>query len=173
MGYTGGTTSDPTYHNLGDHTETVQLDYDPQVVLYEELVRVFFASHSPRYASSSRQYMSAIFFHNADQERVAREVKAQEETRTGAVLQTEILPASQFYLAEDYHQKYALQGDRLLMHDFRGMYADITGIVDSTAATRVNAYLYGLGSLEQLRRELDSLGLSAEGKTYLLERLGG
>jgi peptide-methionine (S)-S-oxide reductase len=174
VGYTGGTTRNPTYHDLGDHTETVQLDYDPQVVSYEELVKVFFASHTPTCAAtSSRQYMSAIFFHTADQERVARQVKAQEEERTGAALQTEILPASDFYLAEDYHQKYALQNDSILMYDFRRMYPDLTDIVNSTAATRVNAYLYRCGSLEQLRAELDDLGLSAAGRAYLLELLGG
>lgn len=171
VGYTGGSTEGPTYHNLGDHSETVQLDFDPSVITYEELLEVFFASHDSAYCGSSRQYMSAIFFHAEDQERAAQEAKAKETQRLGKTVQTQILPASTFYLAEDYHQKYALQSDSVVMGDFRRMYADIIDIVDSTAATRANAYLYGCGTLEQLRRELDSLGLSEEGKRRLVSRL--
>jgi peptide-methionine (S)-S-oxide reductase len=173
VGYTGGSTRNPTYHDLGDHSETVQLDFDSSVVTFEQLVEVFFASHNAWYGSADRQYMSAIFFHSAGQEQVARQVKAQEEDRAGTALQTEIVPASQFYLAEDYHQKYALQSDSILMYDFRRMYPNLTDIVNSTAAARVNAYLYRCGSLEQLRAELDDLGLSAAGRAHMLEFLGG
>jgi peptide-methionine (S)-S-oxide reductase len=169
VGYTGGSTRNPTYHDMGDHSETVQLDFDPSGVTFEQLVEVFFASHNAWYGSADRQYMSAIFFHDADQERVARAVKARFEQRTGRTLKTEIIAASTFYLAEDYHQKYALQSDSALLAEFRVMYPDLWDMVDSTAATRVNAYLYGYGSTEQLSAELDGLGLSAEGSAHLLE----
>jgi peptide-methionine (S)-S-oxide reductase len=172
VGYTGGSTKNPTYHHLGDHTETVQVDFDPSVVTFEQLVEVFFASHNAWYGSADRQYMSAIFFHDADQGRVARAVKARVEQRTGRTLKTEIIAASTFYLGEEYHQKYALQGDKALLAEFRGMYPDLRDMVDSTAATRVNAYLYGYGSAEQLSAELDGLGLSAAGRSHLLE-MGG
>jgi peptide-methionine (S)-S-oxide reductase len=172
VGYTGGTKQDPTYYNLGDHTETVQLDYDPSRVSYEELVEIFFASHDATYPSYKVQYMSAIFYHDAEQERVAREVKVRVEQRTGRTLHTEILAASRFYLAEDYHQKYALQGDGQLLGEFRRIYPDLWAMVDSTAATRVNAYLYGYGSAEQLQAEVGSLGLSAEGQARLLKVAG-
>jgi peptide-methionine (S)-S-oxide reductase len=168
VGYTGGTTADPTYHDLGDHSETVQLDYDPNVITYEELLDVFFASHDSTQAGVRCQYRSAIFFHTAEQERLAQEVKAKEEAGLGATVQTEILPASTFYLAEDYHQKYALQADGAMMAEFRSMYPEFLDIVDSTAATRANAYLYGDGDIEQLQRELDSLGLSKESQDRLL-----
>jgi peptide-methionine (S)-S-oxide reductase len=172
VGYTGGTKEDPTYYSLGDHTETVQLDYDPSRLTYEELVEVFFASHDASYRSYKVQYMSAIFFNDPEQERIAREVKARVEKRTGQTLYTKILPASTFYLAEDYHQKYGLQGNRELFGEFSLMYPDIWDMVDSTAATRVNAYLYGYGSADQLQTELDGLGLSADGKARLLKVAG-
>lgn len=171
MGYTGGTTLNPTYHQLGDHSETVQVDFDPLVISYAELLETFFASHDASRSSSSRQYMSAIFFHDTEQERTAREAAALEAAALGAAVQTEILPASTFYPAEDYHQKYALQGDAAIMAEFRRMYPDFQDIVDSTAATRVNAYLYGCGTLEQLQRELDGLGLSEEAAARLARRL--
>jgi methionine-S-sulfoxide reductase len=170
VGYTGGSTERPTYHNLGDHTETVQLDFDPDVISYEELLEFFFASHDSSYGGSSCQYKSAIFFHDPEQERTAQEAKTKEEERLGKTVQTEILPASTFYLAEDYHQKYALQNDRVVMEEFHRMYPDFMDIVNSTAAARANAYLQGYGALEQLRRELDSIGLSEEGKRRLLSR---
>ncbi len=167
MGYTGGSTRNPTYHNLGDHTETVQFDFDPGKVSYDELVARFFAVHDATRSSSKRQYMSAIFVHDAEQERIARSVMAGLQEKSEGAIRTLIIPLSEFYLAEDYHQKYALQGDRLLSREFRAMYPDIWDLVDSAAATRVNAYLYGCGSVDQLHADLDSLGLSETGKAHL------
>jgi methionine-S-sulfoxide reductase len=166
VGYTGGSTKDPTYYNLADHTETVQLDYDPAKVDYEELVESFFGAHDATGASSKQQYMSAIFVHDAEQERVARAVMQQVQAQTKRTLKTQILPAGEFYLAEDYHQKYALRGSRFFQA-FQAMYPDFWDIVDSPAATRVNAYVYGFGTEGQLADELDSLGLSAEAKQSL------
>jgi len=168
VGYTGGSTKNPTYHNLGDHTETVQLDFDPSKVTYEALVEKFFAAHDATQSAGRRQYMSAIFVHGADQERIARSVMQRLQGVSKDVIQTQIIPAADFYLAEDYHQKYALQGNGPLLAELRAVYPDFWDLVDSTAATRVNAYLYGDGTPEQLRAELDSLGLSAAGKDRLL-----
>ena len=168
MGYTGGTTPDPTYESLGDHTETVQLDYDPDVIGYEELLAVFFSSHDATCGVSRPQYMSAIFYHDAEQEDLARQAKAQEEARLGLVLQTKLLPATTFYLAEDYHQKYGLRGDGLLMREFQAMYPEFADLVASTAAARVNGYLSGQGTREQLLNEIGDLGLSPEAEDRLL-----
>lgn len=115
--------------------------------------------------------MSAIFYHDPEQERLAKEAVAAEEARLGKTVQTAILPASTFYLAEDYHQKYALQGNSVVMDDYRNIYPEFSDIVDSTSATRTNAYLYGFGSPEQLQRELDSLGLSEKGEKRLRSRV--
>jgi len=132
---------------------------------------VFFASHDACRRGSSRQYMSAIFYHDPAQEKAALVAKAAEEKGQGKTVQTAILPASTFYLAEDYHQKYALQADSGMMAEYRRMYPEFADIVDSTSATRVNAYLYGCGDIEQLRRELDSLGLSEESEKRLVSRV--
>jgi len=168
VGYMGGTTADPTYETLGDHTETVQLDYDPTVISYEELLTAFFGSHDCAVGGIKRQYMSVVFFHDAEQERLAREAKAAMETRLGKTVQTKILPAATFYMAEDYHQKHTLQGYESFMREFRVMYSEFADIVGSTAAARVNGYLHGYGTEGQLRRELDSLGISEEAKNRLL-----
>lgn len=171
VGYTGGTISDPVYHALGDHSEAVELDYDPAVITYQELLATFFAGHDATRPAVSRQYMSAVFYHDGEQQRLAVEAKTALERKLGETVHTEIVPASTFYLAEDYHQKYGLQGDPLVMDEYRRMYPDFWDIVDSTSATRANAYLYGYGTAERLRSELDSLGLSKEAEGRLLSRV--
>jgi len=169
VGYTGGTTEDPTYHNLGDHTETVQVDYDPTRVSYAELLDVFWSSHNPTVGAWSRQYASIVFYHDEEQRRLAVETKEREAARLGAPVQTEIVPAAEFYLAEGYHQKYRLQQSRALVEEFRRIYPDDGSFIDSTAAARVNGYLGGHGTLEALDAELDDLGLSPEASRKLRE----
>ena len=171
VGYTGGSKADPTYYFLGDHTEAVQVDFDPTVISYADLLTVFFEGHDST-AVAGRQYMSAIFFHDAEQEAQAQQAVALQEKRLGVTVQTRVKPVSTFYLAEDYHQKYYLQGNNTLMWEFWAFYPGWWDIVDSTVATRVNGYLGGYGTKEQLLREIDSYGLSEEGKDRLLSLVG-
>ena len=169
VGYTGGSTANPTYRNLGDHTETVQIDYDPARVSYEELLDVFWANHNPRSPAFSRQYAAIVFYHDEGQKQAALALKAREEAR--GTIWTEILPASEFYLAEDYHQKHRLQNERALAQAFRSIYPDASDWIDSTAAARINGFLGGHGTLEQLEAEIDSYGLSPAGRERLLDVL--
>ncbi len=96
MGYAGGSTKNPTYHNLADHTETVQIDYDPNVIKYDELLSYFFAAHNPFGTALSTQYKSIIFVHDAEQERAAHAAKAALEAETGRAVHTEIVTAWRF-----------------------------------------------------------------------------
>jgi len=168
VGYAGGTLKNPTYHNLGDHTETIQIDYDPTRISYEELLDVFWDSHSPTSRPWSRQYMSIVFYHDEEQKRLAMQTKEREEARRQAVIVTEIVPASQFYLAEDYHQKYRLRQVPEVEQVFSVIYPNDDDFVNSTAAARVNGCLGGNGTLEALETELESLDLSPEAKEKLL-----
>jgi methionine-S-sulfoxide reductase len=169
VGYSGGTKKNPTYHNLGDHTETIQIDYDPAKITYRELLEVFWESHNPREAPWSRQYMKAIFYHNEAQRRVAKESRAKVAAKIGGQVSTQILPATEFYLAEDYHQKHALRrGAPHLAKEYLAMYPRLEDFVNSTAVTRVNGYLVGYGAAAQFKAELDSLGLTPAGREKLL-----
>jgi len=168
VGYAGGTTKDPTYHNLGDHSETIQIDYDPTEISYAELLDVFWDSHNPAYPAHSRQYMSIIFYHDEVQKRLAMETKARQEVRAGSQVFTEIVPYTEFYLAEDYHQKYRLRQVPELMEEFSVMYADKSDFVASTAAARVNGYIGGNGDLATLQEEMAGYGLSAAGREKLM-----
>lgn len=109
VGYAGGSTKDPTYYQIGDHSETVQIDYDPERISYEDLLDVFSASHSPTSRPWSSQYASLVLYHTDRQQRLASKSKERYEARTGRRIFTEIRQYSHFYLAEGYHQKYYLR----------------------------------------------------------------
>jgi peptide-methionine (S)-S-oxide reductase len=117
VGYEGGSTENPTYEqvcakNTG-HAETVEVDYDPKRVSFPQLLKVFWENHDPTTLNRQgpdvgEQYRSAIFFHDAEQEREARASKEELEKsgRYRRPVVTEITPASKFWRAEDYHQQY-------------------------------------------------------------------
>jgi peptide-methionine (S)-S-oxide reductase len=117
VGYMGGSLANPTYDDVctdrTGHAEVVQLDYDPAVVSYEELLRVFFDLHDPTSLNRQgpdygKQYRSVIFFYDADQERAARNMK-DDLDRSGRFprkIATQIAPAPEFWRAEEYHQRY-------------------------------------------------------------------
>ncbi len=112
--------------------------------------------------------MSAVFYHDEKQKELALKTKEQQEAEQNRQIFTEIVPYSEFYVAEVYHQKYALQHDAAIMQEFKAMYPSFDRIVSSTAAARVNGYLAGYGSQETLREEIDSYGLSRSSGTRLL-----
>ena len=87
----------------------------------------------------------------------------------GRQVHTVIEAASTFYPAEDYHQKFRLQQDPVLTAEYDALYPDMKDFMNSTAVGRVNGYLGGYGSSAQLKKEIDSLGLSPEGRKRLLE----
>jgi len=164
VGYAGGTKKNPTYHTLGDHTESIQVDYDPTVISYEKLLDVFWDSHDPSTHSWSIQYMAAIFFHDNEQKKLA--LISMDQVKSGKKkFYTKIFPLTEFYPAENYHQKYRLRSDRDLMRDFNAMYPLQEDFMNSTTAARINGYLYGYGSIKDLKNELPGFGLSpATGK---------
>ncbi len=168
MGYGGGAKKYPTYQNLGDHTETIQIDYDPTVISYENLLDVFWDSHNPVSRSWSRQYMDAIFFQNNEQKRLALLSKDRLKQRHKKIY-TKILLLTEFYPAENYHQKYRLRSNRDLMRDFNTIYPRGEDFMNSTAAARINGYLSGYGSLENLKDELSGFGLSPAAERKLVE----
>jgi methionine-S-sulfoxide reductase len=168
VGYAGGKIENPTYHSLGDHTETIQIDFDPTQISYEKLLDVFWNSHNPAKRPWSQQYKTAVFYHNEEQKEMAMRSRDRVAARIKRKIRTEIIPFSAFYLAEPYHQKYQLQYHGDFMREFRSMYPGTADFVSSTAAARVNGYLGGHGSLAQLQAELDSFGLSPTASEKLL-----
>jgi peptide-methionine (S)-S-oxide reductase len=116
-GYSGGTTRNPTYANVcggqTGHAEVVEVTFDPAQVSFEKLLNMFWACHDPTQLNRQgwdvgTQYRSAIFYHSAEQESQARDslVALQESGRIQGEIATEISKASDFWRAEEYHQRY-------------------------------------------------------------------
>jgi len=172
VGYAGGDKENPTYRSLGNHAETIEIEYDPAQITYEELLEVFWRSHEPATRPYSSQYASIIFYHDQEQKRLAEETLAREAERRGRKLYTEIVPYERFWPAEEYHQKYYLRGEDELLAEYLAIYPDATDFVSSTAVARVNGYVGGHGDRAQLEAEIDVLGLSEAGRERLREIVG-
>jgi peptide-methionine (S)-S-oxide reductase len=111
VGYTGGTSRNPTYGDVCSgqtgHAEAVQVSYDPDKVPLDKILHKFWEMNTPTFQESTRgQYRSAIFFYSKEQEVMAREELAKLEASSKRKIYTQILPASDFYRAEEYHQNY-------------------------------------------------------------------
>ena len=117
VGYMGGVFENPTYQDVctgaTGHAEVVQVEYDPSQVPYEELLAVFWGVHDPTTLNRQgpdigTQYRSAVFFHSEEQKAAAAALKEklQESGQYPNPIVTEITAASQFYQAEEYHQRY-------------------------------------------------------------------
>ena len=117
VGYIGGQLAHPTYEEVctdtTGHAEADQVEYDPNEISYDDLLKVFWSNHDPTSLNRQgpdvgNQYRSAIFFHDEEQKKIAQ--KSKEELEKSGKFQksivTEIVPAPEFYKAEEYHQKY-------------------------------------------------------------------
>lgn len=123
--------------------------------------------------SPDGQYANLVLAHDEEQLSVALERARVFAEEHGEPATTRIELLTQFWPAEDYHQKYNLRNDRTLLGQLRAMYGDNeTALRESTVAMRLNGYLSGAGSAEQLAGEIDSFGLDEGGRAYLLSLVG-
>jgi peptide-methionine (S)-S-oxide reductase len=117
VGYSGGTLANPTYEDVCSsttgHAEAVEVEYDPAVVSYDDLLNVFWQVHDPTTLNRQgpdvgSQYRSVIFYHDDEQKAAAIASKDREQTsgRFRRPIVTQIVPATAFYRAEEYHQRY-------------------------------------------------------------------
>lgn len=125
VGYTGGHTEDPTYEDVCTHTtghaEAVELEFDPQQVTYETLVRQFFRMHDPTQLNRQGpdvgdQYRSAIFCTTGEQKVIAEQICDEIQAKTDGLIVTQIVKAAAFYPAEEYHQKFTERTGRGMCH---------------------------------------------------------
>lgn len=109
VGYAGGKQANPTYKHIKDHTEAVRIVYDPNLLSFEELLEYFVQElgSPPFLPSFSKQYRPAILFHTAEQQKEAKEMLGDwEKKHKNKKIFVDIEPATDFYMAEEYHQKY-------------------------------------------------------------------
>ena len=114
-GYAGGEMPNPSYEAIctgtTGHAEVVQVSFDPEIISFDDLLRVFFTIHDPttlnrQGADVGTQYRSAIFYHSAEQKKTAEQIIAEMATQWTNPIVTEVTPFEKIYIAEDYHQDY-------------------------------------------------------------------
>ena len=115
VGYTGGTLPKPRYEDVKTgrtgHAESLQIEFDPAKISYDEILDYFFRLHDPTTLNQQgndrgTQYRSAIFYHDEKQRQAAERAKAKGQAKWQKPIVTEIVPATEFWTAEDYHQDY-------------------------------------------------------------------
>ncbi|MAX11027.1 MAG: peptide-methionine (S)-S-oxide reductase [Chloroflexi bacterium] len=119
VGYTGGTKIDPTYEevctDLTGHAEVVKVDFDEEIISYNDILNIFFANHNPTQLNRQgpdvgTQYRSSVFYLNSDQKEIAvSKIKSLQPQYNNSIV-TEVVEGSKFYLAEEYHQQYVAKG---------------------------------------------------------------
>ena len=130
-GYAGGKTENPTYHDVCNgntgHAEALEVVFDPAKVSYEKLARLFFETHDPTQVNGQgpdigEQYRSAIFYTNDAQKAVAEKLIAELKGK-GLKVATQVVKASEFWPAEDYHQQYYIKnGKKPYCHSYRKLF---------------------------------------------------
>lgn len=167
VGFSGGTTPDPSYSNIGDHVETVEVTYDPKKVSYRELLDHFWAHHNARAKPIFRQYASAIFCETREEEKAAKAERAalQKKTETDKLL-TAVLPFKAFYPASDHHQKYYLQQDKALFKALQDQHLALNSVL----ATKLNSVAGDDGDRAQLADSLSELGIEPDVQAELFRR---
>lgn len=172
VGYAGGKTLNPVYRQMGDHTETVQIDFDPAIISYEEVLRHFWGNHYPnRDEYKGRQYISLLRFHSVQQKAAIARVKEEMESKLGEKIETEIAPYDQFTLAEERHQKYYLKRYPRILEQMAPYYSNADELCNSTFAARLNGFAKGFGSREKLMAEIAGWSISEESRNELSDIL--
>ncbi|KAL1569746.1 Peptide methionine sulfoxide reductase A5 [Salvia divinorum] len=143
-GYAGGSRLNPEYRSLGDHAESVQVEYDPRITSFRELLDVFWSSHDSRQVFGQgpdvgNQYRSIIFTNGTEESRIAALNKEREQTRSkNSVITTQILQLGVFYPAEPEHQKFELKRNHFLLQLIGNLPEE--ELERSNLATKLNGY---------------------------------
>lgn len=157
---------------MGDHTETAQLDYDPSIITYQELVQQFFSNHNPnRKPYRDREYISIILFYNEEQREIAEEEKKKQEKMAAMPIQTEISPYKGFTLAEDRQQKWHIKRNKTAMEELKRLYPSEEALLNSTLVARMNGLAKGYGSVRDVENEISRWNIDKVDQNRLLKIL--
>lgn len=165
VGYSGGKLefSDKA---IGDHTEVIEISYNPEIISYENLLQIFWNNHEYDYTiKTQRKYMSLILYHTEEQKLIATKSKADEQIkRNPENITTEIAKVAVFYPSEDIQQKYKLQQHKDL---FKSIQLNSKLLQTSYVATKLNGYIVGFGGLKQFLNEVHAFGLTPTQIEYI------
>lgn len=153
---------------MGDHSETLQIDFDPNVIDYNEILEHFWYNHNPRrHGYGGRQYMSILLYSSEEQKEQALRKKEAFEKSEGMLIETEISPLREFWLAEDYHQKYYLKRWASAAEAVMSLDEEHDDFVNATLAARLNGFVKGFGSIAAIKEEVQEWELPEEEKARL------
>lgn len=170
VGYAGGHFDHPTYHDVGDHAEAVEVTFDPRRISYEELLDVFWRSFPTSLPPGPARVRTAVLPRDDAQLAAATASKRRVRRVTGEGVYAEILPGATFWPAERMHQKFNLQRVHSeLVAELAAAWPDVDAFLSSTAAARLNAYVSGFGDDAALADAARELGWDVE---LLRRRLG-
>lgn len=159
VGYSGGSKPSPEYRSLGDHAESVQIEYDPRVISYRQLLEVFWSSHDSRQVFGQgpdvgNQYRSIIFANGTSESRLAALSKEREQAKSkSSIVTTQVQPLETFYPAEPEHHKFELKRKPFLLHLIGNLPEE--ELERSTVAARVNSYAAELCP-PRIQRQIDA-----------------
>lgn len=170
VGYSGGTTPSPTYRQMGDHTETVEIDFDPAILRYEDVLRHFWRNHYPnRDQYKGRQYLSLLRCHGDEQLEVVERVKKEMEAELGERIETDIASFTDFTLAEERHQKYYLKRYPKALEQLKMLYPEPDLLLHSTFAARLSGFVKGFRNKDSLLEELAGWEIEPESQAVLID----
>ncbi|KAK6922620.1 Peptide methionine sulfoxide reductase MsrA domain [Dillenia turbinata] len=158
-GYSGGSKSNPEYRSPGDHAESVQIEYDPRLINYRQLLEVFWSSHDSRQVFGQGpdvgpQYRSIIFTNGTEESRLAVVSKEKEQTKSkSGIVTTQIQSLGTFYPAEPEHQKFELKRNPFLLQLIGNLPEE--ELERSSLAARLNGYAAELCP-PRIQRQIDA-----------------
>lgn len=171
VGYSGGRSTNPSYKVVDLHTEVVEIDYDPDVISYEDLIDVFFSAHNETLRPYDQRVKSLIFYRNDEEYEIAktkldaiRQATPEEES-----VYTELKAFEVFYLAEPEHQNRSLKLETSLYKELKQIFETEEDMLLSILVSKLNGYIYGYGDMEGATELLDKSGLSEASKNRVIE----
>lgn len=173
VGYAGGTSIDPTYRKMADHSETVDITFDPEIISYEQLVRLFWENHDATKDRfyKERQYISILFYRDENQLQTAKELHSEYEQLQGKEIHTEFQAFTHFYPAEDHHQKYFLRRFKKATESIKHLFPDEASFIHSTIAARLNGFVRERGKLPDIKKEITHWGIEEADENLLLDTI--
>lgn len=174
VGYAGGTTPGvPTYRELGDHAETVEVTFDPARIACDELLNTFWNNHNPININGYKgtQYQSLLLYRDERQAEAFERAKEMVAAVKGDVPETRIAPLSAFYPAESRHQKYYLKRHPDALAKLGELYPTEEALTSSTAAARLNGVAKGYANLSPILAEIASWPLEPAARDTLIETI--
>lgn len=170
VGYAGGTAPNPVYRKLGDHTEVVEVTFEPDRISFAMIVELFWSRHNPVNINDykGRQYQSLLMYDSEEQLHSMQDVLGTLEEQGKGRPDTEIVPRSVFYPAENRHQKYYLKRYPDAVRHLEALYPSEEALTGGTLAARLNGLAKGYTNLTRIVQEIEAWPVSMEERQKLI-----